>query len=182
LAANKCNADLGTSWAGDACIRAVEDQGDQAIVEGLGDEACARAPLGVSDSALASASCTEARSKAEKAAWLEIEKEAKYGQKPNLSLDYLVPGLPRDVHPTVIGSETPSTSDSQTQTQISVSSQRQALSAEEGLEDIAPKFRDLTFGQAPKRSPQQVCKRDQAARRFGAVSFTGIPSSNSCPS
>ena len=33
-----------------------------------------------------------------------------------------------------------------------------------------------------RRSPQQVCKRDQAARRFGPVSFTGIPSSNSCPS
>jgi Dolichyl-phosphate-mannose-protein mannosyltransferase len=32
------------------------------------------------------------------------------------------------------------------------------------------------------RSPQQVCKRDQAARRFGLVSCTGTPSSNSCPS
>ena len=41
---------------------------------------------------------------------------------------------------------------------------------------------EVAIATGKQRSPQQVCKRDQAARRFGAVSFTGIPSSNSCPS
>jgi hypothetical protein len=32
------------------------------------------------------------------------------------------------------------------------------------------------------RSPQQVCKQDQAAWRFGVICSCGMPSSNSCPS
>ncbi len=93
-AADKCNADLGTRWAGNACMDAVQDPTNQALVTSIADEACARAKLGFSDSAVASAACEEAHVKAEKAAWIEIERAAKDGRQPNLVIDDLMPGLP----------------------------------------------------------------------------------------
>jgi hypothetical protein len=83
-AADKCTADLGIMWAGNACIGAVEDGTNQAIVKSMADEACARAKLSFSDPAVATAACEEAHAKTEKAAWVEIERGAKEGRQPNL--------------------------------------------------------------------------------------------------
>jgi len=73
---------------------AVQDPTNHALVTSIADEACARAKLSFSDSAVASAECEEARVKAGKAAWTEIERAAKEGRQPNLVLDDLMPGLP----------------------------------------------------------------------------------------
>jgi hypothetical protein len=73
---------------------ALQDPTNQALVTSITDEACARAKLSFSDSAVASAECEEARVKAGKAAWIEIERAAKDGRQPNLVLDDLMPGLP----------------------------------------------------------------------------------------
>jgi len=107
-AANKCNADLGTRWAGGACMSAVQDPSNQALVNALADQACARARLTSSDPGVNEASCEAARAKTQKAAWIEIETAAKAGQQPNLTLDSLVPGLPKAPPPalTAIGGST----------------------------------------------------------------------------
>lgn len=93
--ADKCNADLGTTWASRSCLNALQEPGNQAIVAALGNGACARAKLSTSDAAVGNAACEEARAKAEKAAWVAIERAASAGTQPNLVLDDLVPGLPK---------------------------------------------------------------------------------------
>jgi hypothetical protein len=62
-AADKCTADLGIMWAGNACISAVEDETNQAIVTSMADEGCARAKLAFVDPGVATAACEEARAK-----------------------------------------------------------------------------------------------------------------------
>jgi hypothetical protein len=94
-AANKCNIDLGTTWASTACMNAVQDVNIQALVKALGNEGCARARFGVRDATLAAALCEEARAKVEQAAWVQIEKAAESGQRPKIALDDLMPGLPQ---------------------------------------------------------------------------------------
>jgi hypothetical protein len=100
-AAQKCNHDLGTSWASSSCKAAVQDSSNQALVGALGEEACARAKLGTSDVAVADAACGQARAQSEKAAWLEIERSASPGTQPRLVLDDLLPGLPKAPPPQV---------------------------------------------------------------------------------
>src|SRR6266849_378212 len=91
-AVGQCDADLGT--AASACIDAVQDARNRTLVKALGDEACARARHGMSDTALADASCEASRARAEKSAWVEIEKGAVNSQQPDLTLDHLVPPEP----------------------------------------------------------------------------------------
>jgi hypothetical protein len=93
-ATNKCNIDLGTTWANTACTNAMQDVNVQARVKALGNEGCARARQGVMDGAQAAALCKEARAKVEQAAWGQIEKATVSGQRPKLTLDDVMPGLP----------------------------------------------------------------------------------------
>jgi hypothetical protein len=98
-AAGRCQSDLNVSWAPSSCMNAIQDPSNRSVVSALGDEACARARLGTSDSAVGDAQCEVARAKAEKAAWLAIERAASAGTQPELVLDHLVPDLPKTPAP-----------------------------------------------------------------------------------
>ncbi len=161
-AVGQCDADLGTSWAGNACVNAVQESSNRALVKALGDKACARARLGVSDAALAAASCEEARAKAEKAAWVEIEKGATNGQQPNLTLDHLVPREPpNSAIVTAASSGRPETSGSAgPPTQESSSSSSNTLvvnppPAGAGSPGVVGSYSDVNSGQtsSPRQPP-----------------------------